>query len=59
MSFAKKLFKYFLPLGVIVLAIVVVVAMAMMAKGKRPQREESAQTVVMVDAMGGHAGCHG
>lgn len=51
MSFAKKLFRYFLPLGVIVLAIVVVIAMAMVAKGKRPQREKSAQTVVLVDAI--------
>jgi len=50
-SFAKRLIHYFLPLGVIVLSIVVVVAMAVMAKGKRPQREENGQTAVLVDAI--------
>lgn len=51
MSFAKKLLRFFLPLGLIVLAIVVVIGMATMAGGKRPERQESGQTAVLVESI--------
>jgi len=51
MSFAKKILRYFLPLGLIVLAIVVVIGMATMAGGKRPDRQDSGQTAVLVEAI--------
>lgn len=51
MSFAKKMLRYFLPLGLIVLAIVVVIGMATMAKGKRPERQENGQTAVLVETI--------
>ena len=51
MSFAKKILRYFLPLGLIVLAIVVVIGMATMAKGKRPERQDSGQTAVLVETI--------
>lgn len=51
MSFAKKILRYFLPLGLIILAIVVVIGMATMARGKRPERQDSGQTAVLVEAI--------
>lgn len=51
MSLAKKMLRYFLPLGLIVLAIVVVIGMATMAKGKRPERQENGQTAVLVETI--------
>jgi RND family efflux transporter MFP subunit len=51
MSFAKKFLRYFLPLGLIVLAIVVVIGMATMARSKRPERQDSGQTAVLVEAI--------
>ena len=51
MSFTKRLIRYFLPLGLIFLAIVIVIGMAAVGKGKRPQRQESGLTSVLVDAI--------
>ena len=51
MSFAKKTLRYFMPLGLIVLAIVVVIGMATMARGKRPERQDSGQTAVLVETI--------
>lgn len=56
MSFLKKVFRYFLPLGLIVLAIVVVIGMAMIAKGKRPDRQDNGQTAVLVETIPAVAG---
>ncbi len=55
MSFAKKFLRYFLPLGLIVLAIVVVIGMATMARSKRPERQDSGQTAVLVEAIAAEA----
>ena len=51
MTFVKKIFRYFLPLGLIVLAIVVVIGMATMARGKRPDRQDTGQTAVLVETI--------
>jgi len=51
MNFTKKLVRYFLPLGIIFLAVVVVIGMATMAKGKRPERQDSGPTAVLVDVI--------
>lgn len=51
MKFTTKLFKFLLPLGVIALSIVVVVALVINAAGKRPPRQESGQTAVLVEAI--------
>ena len=51
MSFAKKFLRYFLPLGVIILAVIVVIGMATMAGGKRPERQETGQAAVLVDVI--------
>jgi len=51
MSFAKKILRYFLPLGLIVLAIVVVIGLAGMAKGKRPERQDNGQAAVLVETI--------
>jgi len=51
MSILKKVFRYFLPLGLIVLAIVVVIGMATMAKGKRPDRQDNGQTAILVETI--------
>ncbi|MDH4019684.1 MAG: efflux RND transporter periplasmic adaptor subunit [Xanthomonadales bacterium] len=51
MSFAKKTLRYFMPLGLIVLAIVVVIGMATMARSKRPERQDSGQTAVLVETI--------
>ena len=54
MSFAKKILRYFLPLGLIVLAIVVVIGMATMTKGKRPERQDNGQAAVLVETISAH-----
>lgn len=51
MTFVKKIFRYFLPLGVILLAIVVVIGMATIARGKRPDRQDTGQTAVLVETI--------
>ena len=51
MSFTKKMLRYFLPLGLIVLAIVVVIGMATISRGKRPERQDSGQTAVLVETI--------
>jgi RND family efflux transporter MFP subunit len=51
MSFVKKFLRYFLPLGLIILAIVVVIGMVTLAKGKRPERQGDGQTAVLVEAI--------
>lgn len=51
MSFAKKILRYFLPLGLIILAVIVVIGMATMARSKRPERQDSGQTAVLVETV--------
>jgi len=51
MTFAKKMLRYFLPLGLIVLAVVMVIGMATMAGGKRPERQDSGQAAVLVETI--------
>ena len=51
MSFLKKMLRYFLPLGLIIVAVIVVIGMATMAKGKRPERQDDGQTAVLVEAI--------
>lgn len=51
MSFAKKMLRYFLPLGLIVLAVVTVIGMATMSKGKRPERQDSGQSATLVETI--------
>lgn len=51
MTFVKKFFKFFLPLGLIVLAVVSVVIMATLASGKRPPRMDAGQSAVLVEAI--------
>ncbi|MCJ7816034.1 MAG: efflux RND transporter periplasmic adaptor subunit, partial [Xanthomonadales bacterium] len=46
-----KLFKYILPLGLIMISILLVVVMVTVAKGKRPDRKDTASLVVRVDAI--------
>ena len=50
MSFLKKMLRYFLPLGLIIVAVIVVIGMATMAKGKRPERQDDGQTAVLVES---------
>jgi RND family efflux transporter MFP subunit len=47
----RKFFKYLLPLGLIGLSIVVVVAMVAISKGKRPERKDTSNVAVLVDAI--------
>lgn len=47
----KKILYYFLPLGIIVLAVIMVIGMAMMSKGKRPDRQDSGKTAVLVETI--------
>ena len=47
----RKFFRYILPLGLIFLSILVVVAMVTIAKGKRPERKDTANLAVMVDTI--------
>lgn len=51
MSFVKKFLRYFLPLGLIILAVIVVIGMVTMAKGKRPERQDDGQAAVLVEAI--------
>lgn len=51
MTFARKFFRYILPLGLIVLSIVVVIAMIRFAGSKRPERVDSGQSAVLVDTI--------
>jgi RND family efflux transporter MFP subunit len=51
MNLTKKILHYFLPLGLIVLAVVIVIGMASMAGGKRPERQDSGQAAVLVDTI--------
>ena len=46
-----KFFKYILPLALIMLSIVVVVVMVGIAKGKRPERKDTATQAMVVDAI--------
>lgn len=47
----RKFFKYILPLALIMLSIVVVVVMVGIAKGKRPERKETTDQAMVVDAI--------
>jgi len=47
----RKFFKYILPLGLVVISIVLVVAMVAIAKGKRPDRKDTARIAIRVDAI--------
>lgn len=47
----RKFFVYILPLGLIALSIVVVMAMVASAKGKRPERKDTANLAVLVDTI--------
>ena len=47
----RKFLKYILPLGLIVVSILLVVVMVTIAKGKRPDRKDSAILAVRVDAI--------
>ena len=51
MSLLKKMLRYFLPLGLIILAVIVVIGMVTMAKGKRPERQDGGQTAVLVETI--------
>lgn len=51
MNTIKKILYYFLPLGVIFLAVIVVIGMAMASKGKRPDRQDNGKTAVLVEAI--------
>jgi RND family efflux transporter MFP subunit len=47
----RKFLKYILPLGLIVVSILLVVVMVTIAKGKRPDRKDTANLSVRVDAI--------
>jgi RND family efflux transporter MFP subunit len=47
----KKFFKYILPLALIALSVVVVVAMVIIAQGKRPPRKDTAGQALVVDVI--------
>lgn len=51
MSTIKKILYYFLPLGIIFLAVIVVIGMATMSKGKRPDRKDNGKTAVLVETI--------
>lgn len=51
MTFAKKFFRFILPVGMIALAIVAVVVMSILAAGKRPPRQDTGQAAVLVEAV--------
>lgn len=51
MTFARKFFRYILPMGLIVLSIVVVIAMTRFAGGKRPERVDTGQSAVLVETV--------
>lgn len=47
----RKFFRYILPLGLIALSIVVVMAMVAISKGKRPERKDTANLALIIDAI--------
>jgi len=47
----RKFFRYLLPLGLMGLSIVIVIALVAVAKGKRPERKDTANQAVLVDAI--------
>ena len=47
----RKFFRYLLPLGLIALSIVVVIGLVAVAKSKRPERKDTADQAVLVDAI--------
>jgi RND family efflux transporter MFP subunit len=47
----RKFFRYLLPLGLIGLSIVVVIGLVAVAKSKRPERNDTADQAVLVDAI--------
>ena len=47
----RKFFRYLLPLAVILLSIVIVVALVAVAKGKRPERKETAEQATLVETI--------
>jgi RND family efflux transporter MFP subunit len=47
----RKFFRYILPLGLIFLSVLVVVAMVTIAKGKRPERNDTINQAVLVDTI--------
>lgn len=47
----RKFFKYILPLALIVLSILTVVAMVAIAQGKRPERKDTGEQALVVDAI--------
>jgi RND family efflux transporter MFP subunit len=47
----RKFFKYLLPLGLILASIAVVVALVAIAQGKRPERKDTSNQAVLVDAI--------
>ena len=51
MFFNSSLLHYFLPLGLFILAVVKVIGMATVAKGKRPERQDTGQAAVLVDTI--------
>ena len=51
MSTIKKILYYFLPLGIIFLAVIAVIGMATMSKGKRPDRQDNGKTAVLVETI--------
>ena len=51
MTFARKFFRFILPVSMIGLAIAAVVVMSVVAKGKRPPRQDTSQAAVLVEAI--------
>jgi RND family efflux transporter MFP subunit len=51
MTFAKKFFRFILPISMIALAIVAVVIMSVVSAGKRPPRQDTGQAAVLVEAV--------
>ena len=47
----RKFIRYLLPVGLILLSILIVIALAYIAKSKRPQRIEEAQPAMLVDVI--------
>jgi len=47
----RKFFKYILPLVLIVISIMLVIVMVTVAKGKRPDRKDTANVAIRVDAI--------
>jgi len=47
----RKFFRYLLPMAVVLLSIVLVVALVAVAKGKRPERKETAELATLVETI--------